>query len=505
MAHDMSHRETPRKIVVVGGGTAGWMAAAALVKFLGPLVKVELVESDAIGIVGVGEATIPQIRNLNRALGIDEADFVAGTNGSFKLGIEFINWRQLNHSYLHNFSTIGTGVNQIHFHHHLFRAQAEGYGGDLWDYCVNTQAARSGKFAPMERLGSSPLAGIGYAYHFDAALYGQFLRRYAEAHGAVRTEGKIVEVSQDIETGDVKSVRLDSGQEVSGEIFIDCSGFRGLLIEGALKTGYVDWSHWLRSDSAFAVPSRNISPPRPFTQSIAHDAGWQWRIPLQHRIGNGHVYSSAYMDDDEAAQILMDNLDGEPLADPRPIRFTTGRRKKFWNGNVVALGLASGFLEPLESTSIHLVQSGIDRLIKLLPDRGFSPSVEEEYNRQCAYEFERIRDFIILHYHANERDDSQFWRDVRNMDIPDRLQNKIDVFRTDGRLIQDQYDIFLEPSWLQVLVGQGILPGDYHPLADSLTDAQLADKLANMKKAKQEPLAQMPTHDQFLEMFCGAA
>lgn len=504
MAHDMSHRETPRKIVVVGGGTAGWMAAAALVKFLGPLVKVELVESDAIGIVGVGEATIPQIRNLNRALGIDEADFVAGTNGSFKLGIEFINWRQLNHSYLHNFSTIGTGVNQIHFHHHLFRAQAEGYGGDLWDYCVNTQAARSGKFAPMERLGSSPLAGIGYAYHFDAALYGQFLRRYAEAHGAVRTEGKIVEVSQDIETGDVKSVRLDSGQEVSGEIFIDCSGFRGLLIEGALKTGYVDWSHWLRSDSAFAVPSRNISPPRPFTQSIAHDAGWQWRIPLQHRTGNGHVFSSRYTDEDTARQTLLDNLEGEALAEPRLIRFTTGHRKKFWNKNVVALGLASGFLEPLESTSIHLVQSGISRFIQMFPARPISDVEREEYNRQVTLEFERIRDFLILHYHLNERTDSQYWIDMREMEVPEPLHRKLDMFRSSGRIFRDAQDLFTEASWLQVMHGQGVTPEAWHPVADLLSETELKEMLANIRQIVTSAAARLPSHAQHISSCCAA-
>ncbi len=494
----------PRKVVVVGGGTAGWMAAAALVKFLGPVVEVTLVESDAIGIVGVGEATIPQIRHLNRALDIDERDFVANTNGSFKLGIEFINWRRLGHSYLHNFGEIGLAVNQTHFHHHLFRAKAQGLSGDLWDYCVNTQAARAGKFAPLERLASSPLSGVAYAYHFDAALYGKFLRAYAESHGATRIEGKIIEVVQDPETGDVERVRLENGREVAGEIFIDCSGFRALLIEQALQTGYEDWSGWLRCDSALAVPSKNVRPPRPFTQSIAHDAGWQWRIPLQHRTGNGHVFSSRYVDVDDARDTLLANLEGEPLAEPRLIKFTTGRRKKFWNRNVVALGLASGFLEPLESTSIHLVQSGISRFIQFFPARPIAAPERDEYNRQMTLEFERIRDFLILHYHANERDDSRFWIDVREMEIPDTLAHKMAMFRASGRIYREQEDLFTDSSWLQVMYGQGIEPRAWHPMADKLNETELHDMLENIRRIVAGAAAKLPSHADFIAQCCAA-
>ena len=494
----------PRKVVVVGGGTAGWMAAAALVKFLGPVVEVTLVESDAIGIVGVGEATIPQIRHLNRALGIDERDFVARTNGSFKLGIEFINWRRLGHSYLHNFGEIGLAVNQTHFHHHMFRAKAQGLGGDLWDYCVNTQAAKAGKFAPMERLGDSPLSGVAYAYHFDAALYGKFLRAYAERHGAARIEGKITEVIQNAETGDVERLRLEDGREVFGEIFIDCSGFRALLIEQALKTGYEDWSHWLKCDSALVVPSKNVRPPRPFTQSIAHDAGWQWRIPLQHRTGNGHVFSSRYTDVHAARETLLGNLEGEPLAEPRLIKFTTGRRKQFWNKNVVALGLASGFLEPLESTSIHLVQSGISRFIQFFPTWPIKAPERDEYNRQMTLEFERIRDFLILHYHANEREDSQFWIDVREMEVPDTLIHKMAMFRASGRIYREQEDLFTDSSWLQVMYGQGIEPQAWHPLADKLSETELRDMLENIRRIVTSAAAKLPSHNAFIAQCCAA-
>lgn len=499
-----SNSQTPREVVVVGGGTAGWMAAAALVKFLGPLVKVTLVESDAIGIVGVGEATIPQIRHLNRALEIEERDFVARTNGSFKLGIEFVNWRRQGHSYLHNFGEIGLAVNQTQFHHHMFRARAAGRSDDLWDYCVNTQAARAGKFAPMDRLGSSPLSGVAYAYHFDAALYGQFLRQYAESHGVTRTEGKIVEVLQDADSGDVRAVQLEDGREVAGEVFVDCSGFRGLLIEQALKTGYEDWSHWLKCDSALAVPTKNVRPPRPYTQSIAHSAGWQWRIPLQHRTGNGHVFSSRYTDEETARQTLLNNLEGEPLADPRLIRFTTGRRKKFWNKNVVALGLASGFLEPLESTSIHLVQSGISRFIQYFPTRPIADADRDEYNRQMAMEFERIRDFLILHYHVNERTDSPFWVDVREMDVPETLTHKIALFRASGRLYREQEDLFTDSSWLQVLYGQGVEPQAWHPMADKLNPAQLQEMLDNIRRVVTGAAAQMPLLEDYIARNCAA-
>jgi tryptophan halogenase len=492
------------RVVIVGGGTAGWMAAAALAKFLGPQLDLTLVESDAIGIVGVGEATIPQIKNLNRALDIDERDMVAKTQGSFKLGIEFINWRQQGHAYLHNFGNIGLHAYSTHFHHFWMRSRAEGSELDLWDYCVNTQAARAGKFAPMDKLGSSPLSGVAYAYHFDAALYGKFLRTYAEAKGARRVEGKIVEVEQHAETGFVTGVKLESGAVVEGDLFIDCSGFRGLLIEGALETGYEDWSRWLKCDRAFAVPCENEGKMRPYTQSIAHEAGWQWRIPLQHRTGNGHVFSSAYVDEDAARETLLSNLEGEPIAEPCLIKFTTGRRKKFWNRNVVALGLASGFLEPLESTSIHLIQSGISRLVPLFPAGGFAEAVTEEYNRQMGLEFEKIRDFLILHYLLNERTDSPFWIDCREMDVPETLQRKMALFKSSGRLYHEQEDLFTDSSWLQVMLGQGITPESYHPIADGMDKAKLDQMLGDIRHIVTTAAERLPRHEDFVRQNCAA-
>jgi tryptophan halogenase len=361
------------------------------------------------------------------------------------------------------------------------------------------------RFAPMERVGSSPLSGIAYAYHFDAALYVKFLRAYAEARGVVRTEGLITDTALDGETGHVTHITLDSGEQAEGDLFIDCSGFRGLLIEQALKTGYEDWTHWLPCDRAIPVPSSNATAPiRPFTQSIAHAAGWQWRIPLQHRTGNGHVFSSAHMSEDRATEILLENLEGEPLADPRVIRFTTGRRKQFWNGNVVALGLASGFLEPLESTSIHLIQSGVSRLVSLFPSGDIEAADRDEYNRQMILEFERVRDFIILHYHLNEREDSDFWKDCRHMTVPDTLTRKIDLFRANGRLYHREEDLFTDSSWLQVMLGQGILPRGYHSIADTLDEAQLKGMLANIRQIVTQAAAGLPKHEDFLKQHCAA-
>lgn len=493
------------RILIVGGGTAGWMAAAALSKFIGEKIDISLIESDQIGIVGVGEATIPQIKHLNRALELDEREFVAKTQGSFKLGIEFINWRQRGHAYLHNFGNIGLNLNSTHFHHYWLRSRSEGNPLDLWDYCVNTQAAREKRFAPMDKLGSSPLGGIAYAYHFDAALYGQFLRAYAEKRGVKRIEGKIVDTHLDAETGFIDNVELESGETVGGDLFIDCSGFRGLLIEQALKTGYEDWSHWLKCDRAFAVPCANTGPIRPFTQSIAHDAGWQWRIPLQHRTGNGHVFSSAYVDENDARETLLNNLEGEPLAEPRLIRFLTGRRKKFWNKNCIALGLASGFLEPLESTSIHLIQSGISRLVPLFPAGGFAPSLADEYNRQMSLEFEKIRDFLILHYHLNERTDSPFWIDCREMDAPETLKRKMALFEESGRLYHEQEDLFTDSSWLQVMLGQGLTPRSHHPVADAMGKAQLDQFLGDIRQIVTGAAAQLPSHADFIAQHCPAA
>lgn len=491
------------RVVIVGGGTAGWMAAALLRKVLGEQVSVELVESEQIGIVGVGEATIPPIQHVNSVLGLDEAEFLRETRATIKLAIRFENWRVPGEAYYHTFGAPGRSQAFCHFHHYWNRARLAGHDTHLWDYDLSYLCCEANKFAKIQI--EDPMWELAYAYHFDASLYGQYLRRYSEQRGVKRTEGLVEDVTVDARTGHVTGLKLEGGGRVDGDFFIDCSGGRALLIGRTLGTGYEDWSHWLPCDRAMAVPSERFEATLPFTRSIAHAAGWQWRIPLQHRNGNGLVYSSHHYSDDQAADLLLNKLDSKALGEPKIIPFRTGRARKQWNRNVVAVGLSSGFLEPLESTSIYLIQSAIVRLLHLFPHGGVTTELIDEYNRQSQIEFEHVRDFIILHYHANERGDSQFWRDVRSMDIPERLQRKIDVFRADGRLVQDQYDIFLEPSWLQVLVGQGILPADYHPLADALTDEQLTEKLANMKKAKREPLPQMPTHDRFLQMFCGAA
>jgi tryptophan halogenase len=494
-----------KSVLIVGGGTAGWMAAAALSRFLGPTLDIRLVESEQIGTVGVGEATIPQIKHLNSALGIDERDFVARTHGSFKLGIEFINWRRQGEAYLHNFGSIGLNLQQVTFHHYWLRARAAGSQTSLWDYCLNTAAARQMRFSPLEKVGNSPLSGIAYAYHFDASLYGQFLRAYAEQRGVTRMEGLIESTEMDPENGHVTAVRLQDGRSLAADLFIDCSGFRGLLIEQALGTGYEDWTHWLPCDRAIPVPSSNETAPiRPYTQSIAHSAGWQWRIPLQHRTGNGHVFSSAHMSEADATDTLMANLEGEALAEPRVIRFVTGRRKQFWNRNVVALGLASGFLEPLESTSIHLVQSGISRLIALFPDGDIAAADRDEYNRQMVLEYERIRDFIILHYHLNERTDSDFWQDCAAMTVPDTLTAKLDLFRANGRLYHREEDLFTDSSWLQVMLGQGVMPKGYHPMADALSADQLHDFLGNIRKIVGQAAATLPAHEDFLARHCPA-
>ena len=489
-----------RKVVVVGGGTAGWMSAALLRRVLGETVDIELVESEQIGIVGVGEATIPPIQHVNAVLGLDEAEFLRETKSTIKLAIRFENWRVPGEQYYHTFGAPGRSQAFCHFHHFWTRAEQAGHHSDLWEYDLNYLCCEAGKFAKLQV--SDPMWELQYAYHFDASLYGAFLRRYSEQRGVKRTEGLIEEVNINGESGHVESLVLQSGQVIEGDFFIDCSGIRGLLIQQKLGTGYEDWSHWLPCDRAMAVPTERFEKTLPFTRAIAHSAGWQWRIPLQHRNGNGLVYSSNHYSDDEAADILMNNLESEPLDEPKIIRYRTGRARKQWNRNVVSVGLSSGFLEPLESTSIYLIQSAVVRLLHLFPHAGVTPDLVDEYNRQSQVEYEQIRDFIILHYYLNERDDSRFWRDARNMDVPERLTQKIELFRSNGSLFRDQIDIFLEPSWLQVMLGQGVVPRDYHPIANSLSDAQLQEKLKNTLKLKKDPLPKMPEHDRWLEMVC---
>ncbi|MCW0402880.1 Flavin-dependent tryptophan halogenase RebH [Xanthomonas sacchari] len=496
-----------RNLVIVGGGTAGWMAAAALARVLGPDYRITLIESEQIGIVGVGEATVPHIKAFNNLLGINEAEFVRHTQGSFKLGIEFADWQRPGTSYVHGFGTeIGHPLGLLPFQQYWFKQALAGKARPLGAYTLNTVAAKRDRFmtSATDVPPNSPLANIAYAYHFDAALYAGFLRRYAEQRGVSRREGIVEEVQLHPESGDVRAVRLASGEAIAGDLFIDCSGFRGLLIEQALHTGYHDFSHWLPCDRALAVPCAKVGPPTPYTRATARAAGWQWRIPLQHRTGNGYVYCSAHISDDEAAATLLANLDGKALADPRPLRFVTGRRKQVWNRNVIALGLASGFMEPLESTSIHLVQSGISKLLELFPREGISPVLVRRYNERIAFEFDRIRDFLLLHYHATERDDSAFWRHCRSMPITPELQETLALFRDSGRFYRNGEEMFAEISWVQVMVGQGILPRAYHPLVDQVPQADLERFMASVEQTIGHCADAMPPHQAFIDRYCAA-
>ncbi|MBT9594401.1 MAG: tryptophan 7-halogenase [Vitreoscilla sp.] len=494
-----------RNIVVVGGGTAGWMTAAAFSKLLSPDYKIRLVESDEIGIIGVGEATIPHIKSFNTALGIDEDEFVRATQGSFKLGIEFVDWGALGDRYIHGFGTIGHELHGVPFHHYWLRMRRQGQVPELDAFSINTAAPLEAKFmrARPEMTGS-PLAEIAYAFHFDASLYARYLRRYGEQRGVIRTEGKIVQVLQREPDGHIEAVVLESGERIEGDFFIDCSGTRGVLIEQVLKSGYEDWRHWLPCDRAIAVPCESAGPLLPMTRSTARTAGWQWRIPLQHRVGNGHVFSSQFMSEDEAASTLLGNLGGQPLAEPRTIRYVTGRRKQCWNRNCVAVGLASGFLEPLESTSIHLIQTAISRIALFFPHTGFDAADIAEYNAQTQLEYERIRDFIILHYHATEREDTPFWRYTRHMSVPDTLRRKIDLYRGNGRLFREGNELFAELSWLQVMQGQRIEPRGYHPFADMHPREEVTDFLDNVAGVIRKCVAVMPTQAEFIAAHCAA-
>ncbi len=484
------------RIVIVGGGTAGWMCAAALSQVLGksPGRKITLIESEAIGTVGVGEATVPSIREFNRLLRIDEDEFLRATNGSIKLGIEFVNWGGDGQRYFHPFGYFGTDMGGAGFHHHWLRHVREGGDPDPWAYNLEAQAARAGAFARASRHGP-----VNHAFHFDASLYAGFLRGKAEERGVARVEGEIVDVARDGESGHVASVTLKSGARIEGDFFIDCSGFRGLLIEGALGSGYCDWSKWLPCDRAVAMPSENAPGEiTPYTRSTAREAGWQWRIPLQNRTGNGYVYCSEYLGDDEAAGLLASRLDGAPLAEPRTLRFTTGHRRRIWNGNVVALGLASGFLEPLESTSIHLIQTGIIHLLGLFPRTAIDPAVVERYNRDTIHEYELVRDFVLTHYALSAGVDTPFWHAVRDAPLPDSLTERLDAFRTSGSILNEPTEFFGPTNWFAVLWGQGLRPADYHPIADALDKAELDRRLAILRQRNAEALASLPPHGTFL-------
>ncbi len=495
-----------RSIVIVGGGSAGWMTAAALSSMLDPRqVCVTLVESDRIGTVGVGEATIPDIINFNAMLGIREDDFMKATMATFKLGIEFVDWGHQGNRYIHPFGQHGVDMNGIDFHQYWLRARDAGNDRPIEDYNLCAVAARAGRFALPDPNPRSVLSHLRYAYHFDATLYAAFLRSFAEARGVQRVEGTIGEVLRDGETGFIRAVTIEGGQQVDGDFFFDCSGFRALLSSQTLGTDFVDWSHWLPCNSALAVPSRHSGPPTPYTRSTARDAGWQWRIPVQHRVGNGHIYCSEYLGDDEAAAILIAGLDGDPLADPRPIRFRTGHLREFWTGNCIAIGLAAGFLEPLESTSIYLIQEGISRFISLFPNATLPQIVRDEYNRHMRCEFEQVRDFIILHYKATERDDAPFWAYCRNMTVPDSLTHKIELFRQAGRIFRYDDELFARPNWVAVMLGQGIMPQSCDPIVAGAPARDVLASIESMRAAMEKAAAQMPTHEAFLSRYCAAA
>jgi tryptophan halogenase len=497
-----------RKVVIVGGGTAGWMAAAALARIMGqiPTLVIELVESEEIGTVGVGEATIPQINLFNSLLDIDEHDFVRATNATYKLGIEFRDWTRIGHRYVHPFGFYGIDMVGVEFHHHWLKGRALGDETPLNAYSLSIVAGMQGRFDhPRPNQPSSPLSRIGYAFQFDASLYGRYLRALAEKQGVVRTEGRIVDVVQNKESGFIEAVVLQSGARVEGDLFIDCSGFRGLLIEQVLKTGFEDWSAWLPCDRALAVACESSADVQTLTRSTARAAGWQWRIPLQHRTGNGYVYSSDHVSDDEAAATLLATLDGVPLSEPRPLRFKAGHRRKAWVKNVVALGLAGGFLEPLESTSIHLVQTGIARLMTLFPTRRFDPFEIDRYNDLTEREYVDIRDFLVLHYKATERDDTAFWDYCRTLEPPEGLAYKLEMFRRNGRIFREHEELFTETSWLSVMVGQGVEPQGYHPAADILPNQETLKRLAHIREVVANTAALMPTQADFLHQHGSAS
>lgn len=485
-----------KKVVIAGGGTAGWIAAMALSKQLGDLLEITLVESEEIGTVGVGEAAIPPMRVFHKLQHIDEREFMRATNATFKLGISFENWGRDGESYIHSFGKTGKETWLGEFHHFWLRAKEAGFGDEFGDYCFEHQAAKYGKFATSEK------SEINYSYHLDASLYAKFLRKLSEQQGVKRLEGKISEVVQNPNNGFIEALKLESGQLIEGDLFIDCTGFRGLLIEQTLHTGYEDWSHWLACDSAVAVQTEATGPALPYTRSIAHDAGWRWRIPLQNRVGNGLVYCSRLLSDDDARQRLLDSVEGKPINEPRLIKYRTGRRRKAWNKNCVALGLASGFVEPLESTSIHLIMIGMTRLMQLFPFDGVTDSLIEQYNSQTKTELEKIRDFIILHYHVTERDDSPFWRYCKNMEVPDSLAHRINLFKDTAQAYQADSELFRVDSWTQVMLGQGLMPEHYHHVARKMNDQELSAFLKQLRAAILQTVEKMPSHSEFIERYC---
>jgi tryptophan halogenase len=494
---DPNNRQPVRRVVICGGGTAGWMAAAGLSKVLGRLLDIKLIESDEIGTVGVGEATIPTLMNFHNLLEINEQEFMAETQATFKLGISFESWRDVKEDYIHSFGVTGTDHWTAGFQHFWHKGVQRGLAGDYGDYCLELKASRENRFAHL------PNQGMNYAYHLDASRYSKYLRRLSEPRGVQRIEGKIVRYTKHEGSGDVRSVILESGQEIEGDLFIDCTGFRALLIGDAMNEPVDDWSQWLFCDRAIAVQTESVGDAVPLTRSMAHQAGWQWRIPLQHRVGNGIVFSSRHMDEETAHKQLAANVEGKMLITPRVIKFKPCQRPKTWKGNVVAIGLSSGFLEPIESTSIHLIQRSVIRLMQAFPSDGIQQVDIDEYNFQCNREIEHIRDFIILHYHVNNRTDSQFWIDARQMSIPKSLRHRIELFRETGRVFRIPNELFAENSWIQVMLGQGIMPKSHHQTADLMGDEELKGFLGGIKSVVDRTVVQLPTHQAYVERYCG--
>jgi len=486
-----------KKVVIAGGGTAGWVAAAALSKQLGKLLDVVLVESDQIGTVGVGEATIPPMRTFHSLLGIDEQEFMRATNAVFKLGISFKNWGQIGDEYIHPFGSTGQGSYLADFQHFWLHGKSKGIHAEFGEYSLEVQAAKANKFAISKK------GNINYAYHLDATRYAQFLRQFSEKHGAKRIEGKIQQVQQHPD-GDIKALLLESGEVIDGDLFIDCTGFTGLLIDKTLKTPYEDWSHWLPCNSAIAIQTESVEPAKPYVTCTAHHAGWQWHIPLQHRVGNGNVFCNDFMSDDQAKQHLLNNVNGKVLTEPRVIKYKTGRRKVFWNRNCVALGLSSGFVEPLESTSIYMFMIGIVRLMKMFPFHGVTQSSIDEYNQQSIAELENIRDFIILHYHATAREDSEFWRYCKNMSVPDSLSHRLELFKENGFAFPREPELFRLDSWLHVMLGQGLKPRNHHSIFQTMSDEELVKHLTNTRNTIADAVSKLPNHQEFVNQYCKA-
>ena len=487
-----------KDVVIVGGGTAGWITASLLSKVLGKSINIKLVESSKIGTVGVGEATIPPIIAFNNALGINEADFIKATKATIKLGIQFENWGKLNDKYMHAFGEIGKNFPFCEFHHFWVKS-LEYSESNFWDYSLNYQAAKHNKFNKISNLEGTNLPGISYAYHFDASLYAQFLKEFSVGLGVQAIDAIVNNVELDSESGYVESLELDSGAKVTGDLFIDCSGLAALLIEQKLNTGFEDWSHWLPCDRAVAVPTASADELIPYTRSIAHECGWQWQIPLQHRVGNGLVYSSQHWSAEQASQKLLANLNGELLGDPKHIHYKTGRRRKAWNKNVVAIGLAAGFFEPLESTNIHLIQTGAIRLLKMFPNNGINSTEITEYNEQTEQEYLRIRDFIVLHYKSTTRTDSEFWRQCARMEVPETLSHRIELFKNSAKVFRQQDDLFTEIAWKQVMIGQGVIPEGYHSLVDSLSKEQIQELMSNLKIIINNTVSKMNSHEDFIK------